>query len=530
LTFFIIQFFSKTLFNLEKLSKLNRELKQQSLRKELALKTGTIGVWEWTFSTNRLVWDDMMYQIYGIEDKKQDSSYTMWSNAIDKEDKPKVEANLLNAKETNSEYNIQFWITTPSGERKYIHAIGHNEFDEKHKAYRMVGINKDITEFYRTQEQVILKAKELELANHALEASYNNLKQQKDEFEAIFKNSKDGIAITDLQLNFLDFNDAYLNMTGFSKDELLAKSCIELSASEDKERSKKALEIVMRDGHIENFEKSCIVKDGKRLFVNMAITFMPDKKRLVLVTKDVSSLKLLEEQSKLASMGEMIGNIAHQWRQPLSVISSASTGMQVQKEYGLLTDEKFNESCEAINKNAQYLSKTIDDFRNFIKGDRNKVVFDLNNEITSFLHLVEGSIKNHHINIILNLQNDIEILGYENELTQCFINIFNNAKDALKENIEENRVIFISTIKKGQNVIITIKDNAGGIPQDILPKIFEPYFTTKHQSQGTGLGLSMSYKLIVDGMGGTIVATNEEFEYNGKTYLGAELKITLPCN
>ena len=246
------------------------------------------------------------------------------------------------------------------------------------------------------------------------------------------------------------------------------------------------------------------------------------------VTKNQEKDKLVFQQSKMVSMGEMIGNIAHQWRQPLSVISTAATGIQMQKKYGVLTDELLDESCTAININAQYLSKTIDDFKNFIKGDREKTIFNLENEIKSFLHLVEGSIKNHNINIVLDLEENIQIDGYENELTQCFINIFNNAKDVLKEiNKENNRLIFISTYKQNKNIIIKIKDNGGGIPEDILPRIFDPYFTTKHKSQGTGLGLNMTYKLIVDGMGGTIKAHNCKYKYNGKDYIGAEFKITL---
>ena len=130
----------------------------------------------------------------------------------------------------------------------------------------------------------------------------------------------------------------------------------------------------------------------------------------------------------------------------------------------------------------------------FIVGNLNLVGF------TYFLNLVNGSIKNNNINIVLNIQEDIQIDGYENELTQCLINIFNNAKDALKETIEDNRMIFISTVTTNDKAIIKIKDNAGGIPDDVLPKIFDPYFTTKHQSQGTGLGLHMTYNLIVDGM------------------------------
>ena len=237
--------------------------------------------------------------------------------------------------------------------------------------------------------------------------------------------------------------------------------------------------------------------------------------------------KILGEQSKMVAMGEMIGNIAHQWRQPLSVISTAATGMQMQKEYGILNDNIFNESCEAINNNAQYLSKTIDDFRNFIKGDRDKKIFILKDEIDSFIHLIEGTIKSNNIDIQLDLEDDIEMDGYPNELTQCMINIFNNAKDALVEKNIDEKIISITTKKTNDKIEITIKDNAGGIPQDILPHIFEPYFTTKHKSQGTGLGLNMTYNIITDGMDGTIEAINQTYEYENKEYTGAEFIITL---
>jgi signal transduction histidine kinase len=236
----------------------------------------------------------------------------------------------------------------------------------------------------------------------------------------------------------------------------------------------------------------------------------------------------LFESEKMASMGEMIGNIAHQWRQPLSVISTASTGIIVQKEFGGLSDEKLIIACESINENAQYLSKTIDDFKNFIKGERIKRSFKIEDEINSLLKLIEGSAKNNNINIILDLQKDVFINSYENELTQCMMNIFNNAKDALIENIKTKRYIFITTKKIDNKVIITIKDNANGIPNSVLPKIFDPYFTTKHKSKGTGLGLHMTYNLIVNGMNGSIEASNIEYEYENNKYKGAIFKIVLP--
>jgi len=141
---------------------------------------------------------------------------------------------------------------------------------------------------------------------------------QKEKFETIFKNSTDGLAVFDLESHFLECNDAYLEMTGFTKEEILTKTCLELTAKEDIERSKEALRIVLKEGYIENFEKSCIVKDNKVIIINMGITLIPDQQKLIVVAKDITQNKFLESQAKLASMGEMIGNIAHQWRQPLS--------------------------------------------------------------------------------------------------------------------------------------------------------------------------------------------------------------------
>jgi len=244
--------------------------------------------------------------------------------------------------------------------------------------------------------------------------------------------------------------------------------------------------------------------------------------------ENMKQMEVIQQQDKLASMGEMIGNIAHQWRQPLSIISTSATGMKFQKKYDVLTDENFNKTCELINTNAQYLSKTIDDFRNFIKNEHNKTTFRLQKEIDSFLHLIEGSTKNHNIKIILDFQKDILITGYEHALTQSFINIFSNSKDAFQEKKIQDRYIFMSTSVKNNNAIITIKDNGGGIPLDVLPKIFEPYFTTKHQGQGTGLGLHMTYKLIVEGMDGTIKASNVKYRYNKTNHTGSEFLITLP--
>ena len=246
------------------------------------------------------------------------------------------------------------------------------------------------------------------------------------------------------------------------------------------------------------------------------------------VDKNIKIQKQLFTAEKISSMIEMINNISHQWRQPLSIISTVSSGMLLKKEYGLLDDKEFRDNCIMIDNNVQFISKTIDNFRNFIDNDNNKKVFDLENAIEDFLNLVSALITNDHINIILNLEKDIKINGYENELIQCFINIFNNARTALNERKIEEKLIFISTSIEDNKAIITIKDNAQGISEEIMNKLFEPYITTKHQSQGIGLGLYITYNLVVEKMNGAIDIVNTVFTYNNKKYNGVEGTITLP--
>ncbi len=358
----------------------------------------------------------------------------------------------------------------------------------------------------------------------------NELQKQKDEFETIFRNSKDGIALLDLDSNFLNFNNEYLEMTGFTREELLQKSCIELTIEEDLEKSKNVIDTVIKTGYVQNFEKICKVKDDRKVYVNMSLSLMPDNQRILISTKDITQLKQLESHKKLASMGEMIGNIAHQWRQPLSVISTLASGMSMQKELGILSDEEFFNACANIDETSQYLSRTIDDFTNYISGKKQLVKFNLKNDTDSFIKLVDSTIKTHNINVILELEEHINIQGYPNELIQCFINIFNNAKDAMViNNVKtEDRYIIISQYIKDDKVYIEFKDTAGGIPQGVIEKIFEPYFTTKHEYQGTGIGLHMSYNLIVNSMGGTLEAENVEFKCNTKHYKGALFRIVLP--
>ena len=366
-----------------------------------------------------------------------------------------------------------------------------------------------------------------------LHSKMTELEKSKKEFETIFQYSKDGIAILDLESNFLKFNDAYLEMTGFTKEELLGKSCLELTAPEDRQKSLAALTSVREGIPLENFEKTCVVKNQQRIKTNMSVSLLPDEKSFLVVTKDVTSLKLREEELRLVSMGQMIGNIAHQWRQPLSIISTAASGAKLEHEFGILDEEKFKTEMDLIVQQTTYLSKTIDDFRNFIKGDTECTNISMKEVINETINLIDASLKSSFITLISDVQDDIVIYGNKNELIQALINILNNAKDSLKENIEQHstRFILISTQKHNDEFLeLKILDSGGGINSDAIERIFEPYFTTKHQLIGTGIGLTMAYKILHDRHKFNIRVYNEEFELNEQKYKGACFLIEIKTN
>ena len=179
-----------------------------------------------------------------------------------------------------------------------------------------------------------------------------------------------------------------------------------------------------------------------------------------------------------------------------------------------------------INNSVQYLSQTIDDFRNFFKPDKTKINFNISDVIENTIKLMDSQLRSSNIELIKNI-NDIEIYGYYNELLQVLINIFKNAKDELIK-LEENakRFIFIDVYSDKSNLIIKIRDNDTGIPSDIIDKIFDAYFTTKEENEGTGIGLHMC-RQIINGMNGKITVSNVEYEYENEYNKGAECKIEL---
>ncbi|TLP38476.1 cache domain-containing protein [Arcobacter arenosus] len=243
--------------------------------------------------------------------------------------------------------------------------------------------------------------------------------------------------------------------------------------------------------------------------------------------KAIEKERLLIQQSKMAAMGEMIGNIAHQWRQPLSAISATATGLKIQKELDCLSPDEIDSSLTAINNSVQYLSKTIDDFRGFLNpNNKDRKNFMISDSVDKALNLVSSQFAAKEIEVIKDIE-EYELFSIENELVQVLINIFNNSKDILISKENQKRLIFIKTYKKNNSFYIEIKDNGGGIKDSIIERIFEPYFTTKHQSQGTGIGLYMSQEIVRNHLNGTLMVENVTYIYKDIEYTGAKFTIEI---
>ncbi|MBD3841230.1 MAG: PAS domain-containing sensor histidine kinase [Campylobacterales bacterium] len=244
--------------------------------------------------------------------------------------------------------------------------------------------------------------------------------------------------------------------------------------------------------------------------LTMALTELEDYKQYLEQKVDLEIRlnqqkdKLLTEQSKLAAMGEMVGAIAHQWRQPLNAISASIQFLEDDYQSKSIDVEYITKFIEENMGFINFMSSTIDDFRNFFRIDKEKTPFSIKNKILETIKIARSGLKQNKIQITIN-DEDFTVLGYPSEFQQVILNLLNNSKDAIIENKIENPQIIIQIYKYG---LVEVYDNAGGINDQIMDRIFEPYFTTKEQSKGIGIGLYMAKKIIEDNMSGKITAHN----------------------
>lgn len=287
-----------------------------------------------------------------------------------------------------------------------------------------------------------------------------------------------------------------------TKEELKEKNEQLLTLNRELEESEYEIQLIN-----ENLEEKIDEKTEKLRILNEKLQEEVEKK----TQENFKQFQILQNQSKLASMGEMIGAIAHQWRQPLNELS-----IRIQSLKYSYMDEEIDENFiqEFIKKNKttiSFMSRTIDDFRNFFRVDKEKMKFSIKAAIEDTINIQAAQLKKHNINIDFTGE-DFAIIGLRVEFQHVIMNLIANAKDAFEKN---KTVISKINIHLDKNIIY-VKDNAGGIPKEVINRIFEPYFTTKEQGKGTGLGLYMSKMIMEENMDGDISVENHE---DGATFI-----------
>ncbi|MGB5920452.1 ATP-binding protein [Arcobacter sp.] len=364
--------------------------------------------------------------------------------------------------------------------------------------------------------------------------------KKEEDLKEYFKKSIDNLASPIIIFNengeVLTVNKTFEKLSGYKYKEIdtidkWTKKAYDKNASNQKNIIDNLYTI---DTIIDNGISYIKTKSGKTIIWNFysAPFGIRNKKRTIIanavdITEVKEKEKMIMQQSKMAAMGEVLENIAHQWRQPLSNISTISTTINLKYEMNTLDNKEINDSMKIINDTVQYLSKTIDDFRNFFKPSNEKTYFNIQDTFEKTLLVIGNKFKNENIEFINKIDN-IKILNDNNALMQVFINLFNNSKDAFIERNITNRLLFLKTNIKNDEIILEIKDNAGGIEKNIIDKIFEPYFTTKSNSFGTGIGLYMCQEIVTKHMNGKISVENVNYTYNEKKEKGTNFIITLP--
>ena len=411
-----------------------------------------------------------------------------------------------------------------------------------------------------TYRQIILNRhnKALKIANNEIEEKTKLIAKQKELFEKLYSKSSDGVLLIKNK-KIIDCNEAILKLLEYSKDELLNKSIDEISPKFQLNNddstiiSSKKIDETLKNG-VCNFEWTLLSKNSIYIWVEIVLTAIEIDNKAVIHTvirninkrkemeKELESLtnkledriveeikkneektKQLIQQSRLAQMGEMISMIAHQWRQPLAAISATTNSILLKTMLDeKISKEELTKELNLITDYSQHLSLTIDDFRNFFKTDKIKSEISLEELIDKTINIIKIQFETKEIKVEKDYKFNEKILSYSTELQQVILILLKNAEDALIEKEIENKNIKISTYKENDFVIIEVEDNAKGIPNDIIEKIFDPYFSTKKEKEGTGIGLYMSKIIIDEHCSGNLSVKNSKF--------GAIFKIKLPLN
>ncbi|MDD2888033.1 MAG: PAS domain S-box protein [Aliarcobacter sp.] len=363
-------------------------------------------------------------------------------------------------------------------------------------------------------------------------------KMELEKFKNALDISDNIIIVTDEKHIIKYVNHGFEKTTGYTKEEAIGKNPSILNSGLKDKRFFDDLKSTINNGEIWNGEFINRNKFGKITYEKSSITPIRDQNNKIVefmaikldITKEKEYQNILTQQSKMVSMGELLENIAHQWRQPLSIISSLSSSMILQFKYSEPSKEELNSSFEMIFETTQKLSNTIDDLRNFFDKNEDIVAFEVGTTIEKAINLFNIKLDLNEIKVEFEKDVNCILEGKESEFIQVIMNILNNSLDAFNAKNIQNKIIKINTKVEEKLLRIEINDNAGGTSSNIINKMFELYFTTKHKAIGTGIGLYMVYQIVVYHLKGSVFAKNITFENEEKKEKGISIIIEIPLN
>jgi PAS domain S-box-containing protein len=543
----------------------NEKLRESELRLRLALEGGDMGMWEWRIGSNQTKWDNKKYELHGLPIGDGHLSTEVASSNLHPDDAPAYKRALADSITQRSTFFQEFRIIRPDGEVRWLAEKGRLFHDEDGNPSIMVGVCFDVTSRKLAEED--LRAQRDELAafmdtvpaitfvTHDTECNLLICNEKARQFlrlpngdnpptsmaerlkicrpmregrelapeEFPLRIAATGQAVRDFELTML-FND------GTSRDILGdAVPLFDVNGTvrgavaaflDITERKKTQMELQNAHADLE----SRVEERTAELSRAIEALSKETEERIQALDALRQSTQLLIQQSRLAAMGEMISNIAHQWRQPLNLLGLIIQELPIIYEKGEFNEVYLRTMVNKAMYIVSHMSQTIEDFRYFFKPDREKVAFKVKDAVTKALSIVEESFKIMEITINIEAIGDPVIFGYPSEFSQALLNLFLNSRDAFLEGrVEKRRTISVRMFSENDKTVVAVTDNAGGISEEIIGKIFEPYFTTKGPDKGTGIGLFMTKTIIEQHMNGKIFVQNidDGVEFRIELYSGS---------
>ena len=509
---------------------LRADLLEAQDRLQLAMDATPDGLWDWNLKTDQVFFSAHWKNMLGYRDEEIGNDLEEWRSRVHPDDLELAMKDVQEHLEGRTAYYInEHRMRRKDGSYIWILDRGKASRESNGKPYRMIGFHTDITRHRELEDSLRAFGQELE---ERVSEKTIELRRQLQKFQLLFNSSNDAFIIHYLDDSehidsLIEVNDRACSMLAYDRSDLLLLRFSDLFPAESNPGLQQNVEALLEDG-VALYRGFIQPSRGDSIPVDMSshLFRLPDgwacfssvrdiADRLKLEKENEEKEQLLIQQSRMASLGEMIGAIAHQWKQPLNAISMAA---------GMIPDstspEELKETEEIIIRQVDFLSRTINEFRDFFRPNQEKKPFRACESAEKLMRIMAPVLRREKIAVTIHSHEHFNFVGQGNEFQQVLLNIISNARDAFAERDIQNRTVDIYPEKKGRTGVIRIRDNAGGIPETLLPqKLFEAYVTTKGDL-GTGIGLSLSRRIVEDRMGGKLSARNVEG--------GAEFSIEVP--